>query len=101
MKFGKDRVSKNKIDCLRMVGKLEPQEFLGICKILGIEIYKKEKEDEGELDVEGRGPSEDSKEQIPKSGEELIAEVAKAIGQLNRTRSRNLHRLLKAATKEK
>lgn len=32
-------VSKTTKQLVEMVGKLEPQEFIGVCKILGIEIY--------------------------------------------------------------
>lgn len=74
---------------VRMVGKLEPQEFIGLCKILGIKIYdlKEDKEEEGKQNVEVR------------PAEILLQEVIGKIGELNRVQRRNLKRLLKPATR--
>ena len=63
------------------LNKLEPQEFLGICKILGVEIYKENEE--------------------PKTGEELVLEVFAKLENLGKVQRRNLEKLLKAATKDR
>ena len=62
------------------INKLRPEEFLGICQILGIELY------------------EDGDREKPKTAEALMDELLKKLGTLNRTQKRNLEKLLKAAT---
>lgn len=78
-----------------MVAKLEPQEFIGVCKILGIKLTTQDNSNE-EVNEEGNAEVLLS----VRPAEELIEEVVDRIGQLNRTQGRNLRRLLKAATKE-
>ena len=90
-----DRVSKLVKENVEMVAKLEPQEFIGVCKILGIKFTTKDNSNE-EVNEEGNAEVLLS----VRPAEELIEEVVDRIGQLNRTQGRNLRRLLKAATKE-
>ena len=82
-------VSKLVKDNVSLLTQLEPQEFIGVCKILGVKVTSEEQE-EGEnagvlLSV--------------RPTEELIEEVVEKIYALNRVQGRNLRRLLKAATK--
>ena len=82
-------VSKLVKDNVSLLTQLEPQEFVGVCKILGVKVASEEQE-EGEdagvlLSV--------------RPTEELIEEVVEKIYALNRVQGRNLRRLLKAATK--
>ena len=96
-----------------MICKLEPQEFIGVCKILGVKIYE---EVEGESDVDDFAPGSlrdahndaDAQtiataaelERIKiRQAEDLIPEVIEKITQLNRTQRRNLTKLLKPAVK--
>ena len=90
-----DRVSKLVKENVEMVTKLEPQEFIGVCKILGIKLTTQDNSNE-EVNEEGNAEVLLS----VRPAEELIEEVVDRIGQLNRTQGRNLRRLLKAATKE-
>ena len=97
-----------------MIVKLEPAEFVGVCKILGVELV----ENVGEPYVEDAAGSpctdkdgdnvEDTtdgrsvriKVDIEvRSAEELIADVLEKLTKLNRTQRRNLTKLLKPATK--
>ena len=82
-------VSKLVKDNVSLLTQLEPQEFVGVCKILGVKLTSEEQE-EGEdagvlLSV--------------RPTEELMEEVVEKIYALNRVQGRNLRRLLKAATK--
>ena len=99
----------------KMITKLEPQEFVGLCKILGVKIYEIDKEKrenreekvevEGENDVEvsARGrerPDKDDNKKVKiRDAEVLLSEVIGKIGELNRTQRRNLLKLLKPATR--
>lgn len=76
---------------VRKISKLEPQEFIGICKILGVQIYREEER----TDEEGKVKMEI----IVRPAEDLLQEVIDKVGQLNRTRRRNFNKLLRAATK--
>ena len=74
--------------------KLDPIEFLGICKILGVSIYD-------DADVECDRPNgEDDVTPAPREFELIWADVCDEIGQMNRVRRRNLGRLIYAATKK-
>lgn len=99
----------------KMITKLEPQEFVGLCKILGVKIYEidEEKQEnreekvevEGENDVEAsargreRPDKDDNKKVKIRDAEVLLSEVIGKIGELNRTQRRNLLKLLKPATR--
>ena len=108
-----EHISKNTEKIVGMIVKLEPQEFIGVCKILGVKIYD---EVEGELNVEdaaGRcgdahnddsGITEAESTGRPidiqiRSAEDLFVDVVDKVEKLNRTQRRNLFRLLKPATK--
>jgi len=87
-----------------MITKLEPQEFLGVCKLLGVELY------EGECDEISTGrqtsefPTKDELIELTKdvqvrAAENLFEDVIDKICSLNRMRRRNLERLVRSATK--
>ena len=80
---------------IRRVLDLEPIEFLGICKVLGVKTFKQEN-DLGPT-VEG-GTAKVTL--IPRPFEDIWADVCDAIDGLNRVQKRNLDKLLKAATKK-
>ena len=73
--------------------KLNPIEFLGICKIVGVEIYDEE-------DVEGARASDDRKDGKPREFEVIWNDLCDQIEQMNRVRRRNLGKLIYAATKK-
>ena len=89
MAIGEDKGVK----LLRKVLELDPIEFLGICKILGVKLTSEEQENKGEEKVDvllNVRPTE-----------EIIEEAVDKIAHLNRTQGRNLQKILKAATKGK
>lgn len=96
MGFFKDKTEK----LIREIAKLEPEEFLGVCKILGIKLVDVEEyvEENVEENVEG---GRSKKEAKPKEFTQLWDEVCEKVNALNRTQKRNLDKLVRAATKEK
>lgn len=78
--------------------KLDPVQFLGVCKILGVEIYKidtsVEENDEG---AESTKKSLEARDFV-----DIWQDLCDVIKEMNRTRRRNLAKLLYAAnSKEK
>lgn len=73
--------------------KLDPVEFLGICKIIGVSIYKEE-ENEGE-NVECAPADRE-----PRNFYDIWNEVCEVIDGMNRQRRRTLGGLIYAATKK-
>ncbi len=90
--FFKDKTEK----LIREIAKLEPEEFLGVCKILGIRLV--DVEDNVEENVEGGRVKKEAK---PRDFTELWDEVCEKVNALNRTQKRNLDKLVRAATKGK
>ena len=74
---------------VELICKLEPQEFIGVCKILGVKLTEDESEEKEEV-LRNVRPTED-----------LIEDVIDKIAQLSKVRAKNLRRLLKAATKKR
>ena len=107
-------LSKLIVENIEMMSKLEPQEFIGVCKILGVQIYD-EIEVESDVDDFAAGSPRDAQDNSSeiaeadstgrpvdikvRSAEDLIVDVVNKVEQLNRTQRRNLTRLLKPATK--
>lgn len=92
MGFFKDKTEK----LMREIAKLEPEEFLGICKILDVKLFNTE--DSVEEDVEGGQSKVEAK---PRDFTELWDEVCEKVNALNRNQKRNLDKLVRAATKGK
>ena len=104
------KAPKGIVELIRMISRLGPEEFLGICKILGVKIYIEDLEEE-KREEERRGAAEasnDSKvertedssfKKTPRKGEFMIRDAMDRIIELNRTQRRNLKKLLRAATK--
>ena len=90
---------------IMMITKLEPQEFLGVCKLLGVELY----EDNGCDEIStGRQTSdfptkeeliEMNKNVVVRPAENLLEDAIDKICSLNRVRRRNLERIVRSATK--
>ena len=74
---------------------LEPVEFIGICKIIGVEIYK-------EVKVEKTEETEESgkTQMVPREFYEIWCDACDIINEMNRTRRRNLGKLIYAAIKK-
>lgn len=112
------QLNKNTEKIVKMILKLEPQEFIGVCKILGVKIYdeivdmidvddlaagssRDAQGDSSEI-TEAESTGRDQRANINikvRPAEDLIVDVVDKVEQLNRTQRRNLLRLLKPATK--
>ena len=92
------KVSKSVEKIIKLIAGLEPAEFIGICKILGVEILQPI-----EVETNEELPSRESKEDNQKRNinvkvrpaEELIVEVIDKVDNLNRAQRRNLLALLR------
>lgn len=105
---GEDRkVPKGIVDLIYLINKLEVEEFFGVCKILGVEIYEKEENvgmntaaEVTEEETDGRRKHVDeSFKKTPRQTEFIMRDVVDKLVGLNRVQRRNLKRLVKAATK--
>ena len=70
--------------------KLDSIQFLGVCKILGIELFDK---DDSNIDSK----KIDAK---PRNFDDIWLDLCDMISEMNRTRRRNLGKLIYAATKK-
>ena len=82
---------------LTEISKLEVTEFLGVCKILGIELYDI---DMKLKDKNGEAAKVDA-EVTPKEFEKIWEEMCDIVWEMNRTRRRNLGKLIYSATRGK
>jgi len=98
-------VSKGTKKLVEMIAKLEPQEFLGVCKLLGVRLYDEVAPVENS---DGRQTSklptkeelmERNSDVVMRPAEILLEDVIDELSKLNRVRRRNLEKLLKPATK--
>ena len=88
--------SKNSPESLiRKTLELDPIEFLGICKIVGVDVYE---------DVEGGQANDDAnatqEAMQPREFTDIWSDLCDTIESMNRVRRRNLGRLIYAATKK-
>ena len=94
---------------VEMITKLEPQEFLGVCKLLGVRLYDEVAPvKESDENLEGREISklptkeelmERNSDVVMRPAEILLEEVIEELCSMNRVRRRNLEKLLKPATR--
>lgn len=84
------------IQLLKQIVELEPIEFLGICKITGVDVVT--------TDTFTLEPVEECAEvkvaAIPRPFEDIWNDVCDKVDSLNRTQRRNLQKLVKAAIKK-
>lgn len=85
--------SKNSPENLIMKAlELDPIEFLGICKICGVDVYE---------DVEcGQANDDANATSHPREFTDIWSDLCDTIESMNRVRRRNLGRLIYAATKK-
>ena len=103
--MGKLALKKNSPENLILeLVKLDPIEFLGICKIVGVDIVKQGEatvEDITEADEEGgRATARMKLEVEPRDFNDIWEELCDKIEGMNRVRRRNLGKLIYAATKK-
>lgn len=94
---------------VEMITKLEPQEFLGVCKLLGVRLYDEVAPvKESDENLEGRETSklptkeelmERNSDIVMRPAEILFEEVVTELCSMNRVRRRNLEKLLRPATR--
>ena len=86
------KISKNSPERLwQELLKLDPVEFLGICKIIGVSVYE---EDETEENADGAPVKK------PRDFYDMWNEVCEVINGMKRKRRRTLGELIYAATKK-
>lgn len=89
-------------ELLKIIAGLGPLEFLGVCKIIGVPVLIEKEEVEEEEDVEcGRAKNDavaDNTE--PRDFKDIWFDVCDTVEQMNRTRRRNLGKLVRAAAKK-
>ena len=103
--MGKLAFKKNSPENLLLeIIKLEPIEFLGICKIVGVDVMKPISttvEDITEADEEGGRPVAHMKLNVePREFNDIWEDLCDKLEQMNRVRRRNLGKLVYAATKK-
>lgn len=85
---------------LRETIKLEPLEFIGICKIVGVDIYETEVEMEKQdvecADAIGKAHAEIT----PRKFEDIWSDLCDTIAGFNRVKRRNLGTIIYSATKK-
>lgn len=96
MGFFKDKTEK----LMREIAKLEPAEFLGVCKIVGVPLYEEgEKQKITVKDKDGKDV-EMTYSARPRQFEDLWGDLCEKVKRLNRKQKRTLDQLVRAATKK-
>ena len=75
---------------LKKIVELDVVEFLGVCKILGIKLYY--------TDVLSESDNQEDEQPRPREFTEIWIDLCDKIKGLNRTRRKNLAKLVNAAT---
>lgn len=83
---------------LKRIVKLDPVEFMGICKILGIKAYNTDNVVEDVDETEEGAQATVTPE--PRDFTEMWVDLCDKVDSLNRTQRRNLGALVYAATKK-
>ena len=85
--------SKNSPESLvEEILKLDPIEFLGVCKIIGVNVYEDEHCAQANEDENTLPPAREFYD--------IWSDVCDVVGAMNRVRRRNLGKLIYAATKK-
>ena len=103
--MGKLALKKNSPEnLLSEIIKLDPIEFLGICKIVGVDVMRPISttvEDITEADEEGGQATAHMKLEVePREFSDIWEDLCDKLEQMNRVRRRNLGKLVYAATKK-
>lgn len=90
-------------DFLVQVSKLEPSEFIGLAKVLGIEMVEKDVDCGQPVEVkdEGEGNSPDRPGYHVRAAEDILVSMVEKYISLERKGRRNVMKLVKTATKKK
>lgn len=91
-------VNKSSAEYILMkIAELDALEFLGICKIVGVDVCETETNVE---DVVEGGPANVSVKADPRPFEDIWSDVCEKVAGMNRARRRTLSKLVCAATKK-
>ena len=88
---------------LTKILELEPIEFLGVCKIVGVSVYKDMPDVEEDVEDDalcGQANEDMNATQEPRDFYDIWIDMVDTIAAMNRTRRRNLGRLIYPATKK-
>ena len=77
---------------LKRIAQLDVVEFLGVCKILDVKLYN--------VDITSKEKVDDKEQIQPRDFTEIWSDLCDKVENLNRTRRRNLARLVNAATRK-
>lgn len=82
--------------------KLDTIEFLGVCTVLGIEIFEENEEVDVETNDEGAPAKEDPKKSKlkPRDFTNIWCDLCDKVWNMSRRRRKNLAKLVRAATKK-
>ena len=83
----------NPENILKRIAQLDVVEFLGVCKILDVKLYN--------VDITSEKKVNDKEQIQPRDFTEIWSDLCDKVENLNRTRRRNLARLVNAATSNK
>lgn len=86
-------------EIIKGILKLDALEFLGICKIIGVNIYAQHDGEIKEATVEGGDPKCDVNDKV-RPFEDIWCDVCDTIAGMNRVRRKNLNKLVRAASKK-
>lgn len=96
-----EKVTKKTKKIIEMIAALRPEEFIGVCKILGVQIFEGLEKVKDIPENETKEENQKRNKQVqPRDAADLISDVIDKVNMLNRTQKRNLETLLKAATKK-
>ena len=99
--YMEEKLTKKTKRIIEMIAALRPEEFIGVCKILGVQIFEGLEKIEDIPKNETKEENQKRNKQVrPRDAADLISDVIDKVNMLNRTQKRNLETLLKAATKK-
>ena len=84
---------------LMKILELDAVEFLGVCKIIGVSVYKEEENVEDDSHC-AQANEDTNAAQEPRDFYDIWSDVVDTINEMNRIRRRNLGKLIYPATKK-
>lgn len=84
----------------KCLAKLAPSEFIGVCRLMNVEFYRIKTEEELKAEADSNPDATPTKVE-PRDAELIINEMIQTFMEWNRTKRRNLMKILEAATKKR
>lgn len=82
------KATKDTIEFAKCIVKLEPAEFIGLCKILCVHVFNNDEKDE-------------NGKPMPRKGEDIAADCIDKFSQLNRAKRREIMAILRPIGKKR